>query len=143
MYSRLGAAERDTMHKLLRDTRTYARCVLYDAMGNGKLLEYATRENSGLLLLRPHFIASLEVGLYWLLSETSDHGHLILSAIKAEDDRLVEKEIFRCDRYMELPEPNARVFIGVTDLDSSRLNPIPDPVWTAIEEWAFSSPASA
>lgn len=131
------------MFENLRDTRVYARCVLYDAMGNGKSLEIATRESSGLLLLSPHFIAPLEKGLQWLLCETRDHEYLILLALREYADRLVEKEVFRCDRHMELPEPSARMFIGCTDLDSSRLDPVPDPVRAAIEEWAFSSPTSA
>lgn len=131
------------MFELLRDTRTYARCMLYDAAGNGKSVKIATRETSGLLLFSPHFIVSLEKGLQWLLCETRDHEYLILLALREGDDRLVEKEVFRCDRHMELPEPSARIFIGCMDLDSSRLNPIPDPVWAAIEEWAFSSLTSA
>lgn len=131
------------MHTLLRDTRTYARCVLYDAMGNGKPLEIATREDSGPRLLSPHFIVPLEKGLQWLLCETRDQEYLILLALRVDESCLVEKEVFRCDLHMELPEPSARMFIGCTDLDCSRLDPIPDPVWAAIEEWMFSLPEGA
>lgn len=127
------------MYELMRDAHIYARCIIYDAAGNEKVLKNASRGSAKphLLFLRPQLVAQLEDGLYWLLSETGNHENLILSVLRVKDNILVQdSEVFRCDKHMEMPEEEARAFLWEKD-------PIPGLLWVAIEEWMFSSPEGA